>query len=243
MLRRLCIVIWTAPVAATCVFLMGVTTSLTSLFDSRGHIQHRVAAFWSRLFLACSGVKVNASGLDRVPRDGRLVLVANHLSMVDIPVLMAHLPVSFRFLAKSSLFRVPFIGWHLRRGGHIRVNRDHRWSAGRALGRVAKVLAGGVPVLVFAEGSRSRGEGLQEFKVGAAHVAIRAKAWLVPVGLAGTDKVMSKGSFFCRPGRVGLGVGDPIPTAGMTKQDSAYLTESLRARVSELIAKATAAAG
>lgn len=230
------------PLGGACVVGMGFTSVLVSLFDSRGDWTHRAVAFWSRLFLALCRIKVTARGKENVPRDSSLVLVANHLSLIDIPVLMAHLPISFRFLAKTSLFKIPFIGWHLHRGGHIRVVREDKRAAVKALTVARKKLERGISVLVFAEGSRSRGR-LQEFKAGAAHLAVKAGIRMVPIGLVGTEKVMPKGSLDLRPGKVTLAIGKPIETAGLASKDNATLTEVLRERVSELIAEPAPATG
>ena len=223
-----------APLGGACVVCMGMTSVVVSLFDSRGDKTHKAVAFWSRVFLTLCRIRVTARGKENVPKDSSLVLVANHLSLIDIPVLMAHLPVSFRFLAKTSLFKVPFIGWHLHRGGHIRVVREDTRASVRALARARKVLERGISVLVFAEGSRSRGK-MQEFKAGAAHLAVKAGIRMVPIGLVGTEKVMPKGTLDLRPGRVTLSIGQPIETAGLAGKDNATLTETLRERVAELI--------
>ncbi|MCP5113282.1 MAG: 1-acyl-sn-glycerol-3-phosphate acyltransferase [bacterium] len=241
-MRKLRRVIITAPLGGACVVLMGLTSVVVSLFDSRGDTTHRAVAFWSRIFLTCCGIKVTARGTENVPQEGSIVLVANHLSLIDIPVLLAHLPVSFRFLAKTSLFRLPFIGWHLHRGGHIRVVREDKRASVKALGVARRVLEQGISVLVFAEGSRSKGK-LQEFKAGAAHLAIRAGIRMVPIGLVGTEKVMPKGTFKLQPGRVALRIGEPIETTGVTGRDNASLTEVLREKVSELITEAAPATG
>ena len=234
-LRRLRIALVTNPLAAICVALMGVTCALASMVDRSGHTAHRLASFWGRRLLFVSGVRMDVAGLERVPRQGGLVLVSNHQSMMDIPVLMAYLPVSFRFLAKRQLFRLPFIGWHLALGGHIKIDRTDKRAAVRALSRARELLKRDTSVLVFAEGSRSA-SGVQSFKAGAAHLAIKAGATAVPIGLTGTRQSLPGGSLQIRPEPVRLRVGLPIPTAGLSSRDQEQLTEKLRASVAALIA-------
>jgi 1-acyl-sn-glycerol-3-phosphate acyltransferase len=234
-LRTLRIALVTDPLAVVCVVGMGLTCSLASLLDRSGNTAHRLASFWGRALLFSSGVKMDVAGLELVPRKGGLVLVSNHQSMMDIPVLMAYLPVSFRFLAKRQLFRFPFIGWHLALGGHIRIDRTDKRAAVRALSRARKVLQANTSVLVFAEGSRSA-SGVQSFKAGAAHLAIKAGATVVPIGLRGTGQALPKGSVHIRPEPVRLRVGKPISTAGMSARDQKQLTERMRASVAALIA-------
>jgi len=234
--RNLRIALITDPLAAVCVVGMGVTSSLASMVDRDGDLAHRVVSWWARRLLFAAGVKVDAAGKDRVPKESGLVFVSNHRSMMDIPVLMAHLPASFRFLAKRSLFRTPFIGWHLSLGGHIGIEREDKRSAAKGLAQARRLLGNGGSVLLFAEGSRSRVD-LDSFKGGAAHLAIKSGATVVPVGLVGTRNALPRGSFHIRPEPVRLRIGDPISTDGMTSRDHDRLTQTLYARVRDLIAE------
>jgi len=234
--------LYTAPWAAFCIVVFGCHSLVESLFGAPASRLHRVAAWWSRLFISGSGVKVEVSGAENVPRNGGMVLVSNHLSTMDIPLLTAHLPVPFRFLAKTSLFRTPFIGWHLHRAGHIRVVRESKTAAVRAVEKARELVERGAAVLVFAEGSRSV-EGLQRFKAGAAHIAIRAGAPVIPIALIGTDQLMPKKTLRYYPATVGLRIGLPIATSGLERRDNGALTETLQSRIAELISEGAVAGG
>jgi 1-acyl-sn-glycerol-3-phosphate acyltransferase len=141
----------------------------------------------------------------------------------------------FRFLAKKSLFRVPFIGGHLRRAGHIAIPREDARGSLKAMSESARMVKErGVSALVFPEGGRSQGQ-LKEFKDGAAYIALKAQAPLVPVAILGTREVLPMGSLLVRPGKVRLRIGEPIHTAGLTLQDRARVTAELRARIVRLM--------
>ena len=103
--------------------LCGTASLCGSLFDARGRWQHGCARFWSWLILKTGGIRVRVEGLERVNPHETLIFCSNHPSAMDIPILFVHLPVQFRFVAKRELFRLPFLGWHLRRSGHIPVDR------------------------------------------------------------------------------------------------------------------------
>ncbi len=221
----------TNPLALIIFTLFAVTGIVAGWFGSPGHW---VARYYSRLLLWASGVSVETHGLDRVPGSGGFVLVANHRSFIDTPILIAYLPADFRFLAKASLFRMPIVGGHLRRGGHIGVVREDARSAVKSIAQAAQLLQSGRSVLLFAEGSRSTG-GMRNFKGGAAHLAIKSGAALVPVALSGTPEILPKGSVTIRSGKVRLYVGDPIAVSGMRPQDRDALTAELQARVSGLL--------
>jgi 1-acyl-sn-glycerol-3-phosphate acyltransferase len=199
---------------------------------------HDIGRNWSRRMLAVAGVRVETAGLDHAIRSEPCVLVANHLSLLDTPLLYAFLPVEFRFIAKESLFKVPIIGAHLRKGGHISLFREDGRSAVRSLEEASRILREEKKsVLVFAEGTRaSEGQGLRSFKTGAAHLAIQAGAPVVPVAIQGTAELLPRNSFAIRSGGASLSIGAPIATVGMSRKDRESLTTRLQTEVARLLA-------
>ena len=95
---------------------------LGSLVSSRGRLQHCCMRRWSRDNLWLSRVRVEIEGLRHIDNSRPQLLVANHSGLHDILSLSAHLPIQFRWVAKKSLFRVPFMGWHMRRSGYIPID-------------------------------------------------------------------------------------------------------------------------
>jgi 1-acyl-sn-glycerol-3-phosphate acyltransferase len=225
------------PLILLATAVMGTLSMLVSFFDPSGNAAHRVARLWSRILIRVSGMKVRVEGLENIPATGGCVIASNHLSLMDTPLLLAHIPLQFRFLAKRSLFRIPFIGGHLRRAGHVSIPREDARGSLRAMSEAARVIQErGVSALVFPEGGRSTGQ-LREFKEGAAYIAIKAGVPVVPVGIRGTREVLPMGSFVVRPGRVALRIGAPLSTAGLTSKDRTRLTALIRDRILELVAK------
>ena len=109
---------------------------------------------------------------------------------MDTPIVLGHIPVQFRFLAKKSLFSVPFLGYHLKRAGHLSVPRENPREALKTMAEAGRVIRErGISVLIFPEGGRSL-EGLKPFKEGAAYIAINAGVPVVPVGVEGTLQVL-----------------------------------------------------
>jgi 1-acyl-sn-glycerol-3-phosphate acyltransferase len=232
MLRALLI---SDPLIALDTLVMGTLSMLASLFDRTGFTQHRIARVWARIILWVSGLQVEVEGLEKLAPGTGYVLVSNHLSLTDTPVIMAHLPLQFRFLAKQGLFRIPLLGGHLRRAGHLMVVRDNPRAGLKILSNAARLIAQrGVSVLIFPEGGRSETGTLQEFKAGAAYLAIKAGVPAVPIGVMGTRESLPMGSIIVRPARVKLAVGDPIPTSGLKPQDHARLNTELWRKVAGL---------
>lgn len=238
MLLRLRAWLVTAPLIVLATAVCGTVSWLLALADSSGRKPHRIAQLWARLLLAIAGVRVRVEGLEHLDPRGAYVFASNHLSLMDTPLVLANIPVQFRFLAKRSLYKVPFIGSHLRRAGHIPVEREDPRASLRTLAEAARIVRErGVSLLVFPEGSRSRGQ-LGEFKEGAAYLAIKAGVPLVPLGIQGTEKILPTGSLTVLPGPAILRIGRPIPTAHLSLHEHRRLTALLREHVAELIGAA-----
>lgn len=222
------------PLIALATAVCGTASLVATAFDPSGRTPHKIARFWSRILLAVSGVRVHLEGVGKISPDGSYVIASNHLSLMDTPLVLALIPLQFRFLAKRGLFKIPFIGHHLRRAGHIPIPREDPRGSLKAISETARIIQErGVSALVFPEGGRSEGT-LREFKEGAAYIAIKAGVPVVPVAIHGTRAVLPPGSIIVRPGQVSLRISEPIPTSGLTLHDRAKLTSQIRERILEL---------
>jgi 1-acyl-sn-glycerol-3-phosphate acyltransferase len=224
------------PLIVLSTIACGLVSVIASLFDSTGHTAIRVARVWSRSLLFFARVRVKVEGLPKIDPGTSYVFCSNHLSYMDTPVVLSSIPAEFRFLAKEGLFQIPFLGTHLKQAGHIPVPREDPRRAVRAMTRAGRIMREhGVSVLIFPEGGRSRDGVLQTFKEGAAYIAIKAQAPLVPVALVGTRKILPFGSAVFHAGRVRLRVGDPIPTEGLTLRDRGALTEAAHQQIAGML--------
>jgi 1-acyl-sn-glycerol-3-phosphate acyltransferase len=123
------------------------------------------------------------------------IYVSNHLSQLDILVLGSYLPGDYRWLAKSSLFKIPFLGWHLTLSGHVPVYRGEQRDKNAALAaRIHRVVEQGASILFFPEGTRSRDGNLKGFRLGAFMAAVRESLPIVPLVVRGTHELFVPGS-------------------------------------------------
>lgn len=213
----------------------GTLSLVISFFDASGRVQLEMARRWAKSLLWIAGARVEIEGLEKIRPGGNYVIAPNHSSYMDTPVILANLPVQFRFLAKHGLFRIPLLGTHLKRAGHIPVPREDPRAAVKTLTLAAQGIRDrGISMLIFPEGGRTHDGLLQPFKEGAAYIAIKAGAPIVPVALIGTREVLPFGSGALRPGRVLMRVGDPIDTKSMSLHDRGRLTEEVRRRIIEM---------
>jgi 1-acyl-sn-glycerol-3-phosphate acyltransferase len=221
------------PVIAVYSIVLGSVSLLSSLVDRTGRFAHECARVWSRLILVTTGVSVEASGLEHLIPGTTYVFVANHQSIYDIPVVFATLPYQVRIIAKQSLGAIPFLGWHLKRTGHLLVDRRHPDASG-ILVRWRELLAAGLSLIIFPEGTRSADGRVGRFKAGSFLLAMEAGLPIVPISITGTRFVMGKGFVTTRPGRAVLRIHAPVQTVGeparSTRRDTAAARE-LAARV------------
>jgi 1-acyl-sn-glycerol-3-phosphate acyltransferase len=226
----------TAPLIVLATIGFGLVSLVVSLFEASGRKQIGVARRWARCLLWVSGVRVKIEGLEKIAPDGSYVFVSNHLSYMDTPVVLANIPVQFRFLAKRGLFQIPLLGTHLARAGHIPVPRDDARAAVKTMTSAAQAIRErGISLLIFPEGGRSHTGELAAFKEGAAYIAIRAGVPLVPVALRGTREILPFGSAQVRSGSVIMRIGEPIPTGQLQLRDRVRVTAELRDRIVSLL--------
>jgi len=228
-------VLFSTPLILLCTIVMGTLSLIASFFDRTGTSQHKLARAWARMLLAVSFIRVRVEGLEKLDPNGAYVFVANHGSFMDIPALLAKLPQQIRFFAKKSLFGIPFLGTHLRRAGHLPVDRSSPRASLKSMMEAARMVgARGVSILNFPEGGRSA-EGLREFKEGPAYIAIKAGVPIVPVAIVGMRELLPMGSGHLRAGRVVVRVGEPIETKGMEASQRMALTLRLYEEVQRLM--------
>ena len=224
------------PLIVFCTVAYGLVNLVVSLFETTGRMQVSIARAWARMLLRVSFVSMKVEGLEKIDPKGSYVFVANHLSYMDTPCILAAIPVQFRFMAKKGLFKIPFLGYHLSRAGHIAVPRDNPREAIKAMAEAGKIVRErGISILIFPEGGRSPNAKLQSFREGAFYIAINAGVPVVPVAICGSEKVLPFGSGTVSPGNVRMRIGEPVSTAGMTTKDRGALALKMHDAVYELL--------
>lgn len=224
MIRTFYIAIWV--VLATLV--LGIVVIILSLFVKSGNPLHLIARFWGRSILVVSRIKVTVEGLSGIDPQQPYIFMPNHQSNFDIPVLLGHLAVQFRWLAKEELFKIPVFGRAMRKAGYISIDRNDRESAFKSLKKAAEKIRNGVSVLIFPEGTRSRDGRIQSFKKGGFVMAIDSGVPIVPVIISGTRVIMTKGQWRVNPGQVRMQIHEPIDTSSYTRETKTALMERVR---------------
>lgn len=225
------------PAIGLYTIVLGTISVLSSFVDRRGFFAHGCARLWSWLILKTTGVRIEAEGVDALTPGRTYIFVSNHQSIYDIPILFATLPFQARIIAKVSLGKFPFIGWHLQRTGHLLVDR-HNPDRLAIFRQWSQLVSKGLSLLVFPEGTRSLDGRVARFKGGGFLLAIQVGLPVVPVAISGSRKVMLKGRLRVEPGTVRFVVRPPIETKDQyrpTVADAKRLADNVRQQILEIV--------
>jgi 1-acyl-sn-glycerol-3-phosphate acyltransferase len=213
-------------------FVVLVLNILLFPFDKKKKITHAQCFWWSDAVIGLNPYwNVKVSGLENIDHKKTYVIISNHQSMADIAVLY-QTKMQFKWVAKASLFKVPFIGWCLGLIKHIKLNRGDFASIKEIYHQASQWLRKDMSVLFFPEGTRSSSHQMNEFQNGAFKLAIKEKKPILPVCLRGTHDAIPKGSWiFKSKVSVKLTVLPAVETKEFGLGDFARLRDTVRARI------------
>jgi 1-acyl-sn-glycerol-3-phosphate acyltransferase len=188
---------------------------------------------WSRRLLLQANVTLHIEGLERAPANEAFVVMSNHQSHYDIPVMFQALRRRVRMVAKQELFKIPGWGPAMRMAGFVEIDRKDRVAAIQSLESAKQAIAQGTSIWIAPEGTRGPGDKLLPFKQGGFHLALGSGARILPVSIDGTNRVLPAHGRIVTPGvEVRVTVHDPVRPA----QYGQERREELAARVRQAIA-------
>lgn len=230
--------IWIGSILITILlfFVVLVLTILLFPFDKNKKITHAQCFWWSDAVIGLNPFwKVKVSGLENLDPQKTYVIIANHQSMADIAVLY-QLKSQFKWVAKASLFNVPFIGWCLSLIKHIKLKRGNFSSIKEIYHEASNWLRRDMSVLFFPEGTRSSDGRMGDFQNGAFKLAIKEKKPVLPVCIKGASDAMPKGSWIFKVNvAVTVKVLPEIATDGFGPGEFSSLRDTVRARINETL--------
>ncbi|MBI9113093.1 1-acyl-sn-glycerol-3-phosphate acyltransferase [Maridesulfovibrio ferrireducens] len=190
-------IIWASSILLTILLFLVMLTlrAMTFPFDRKRKIQHAQCFWWSEIVIRINPYwNVAIEGLDNIDKDRTYVVVANHQSMADIAMLF-QTRMQFKWIAKDSLFRVPFLGWCMSLAKHIRLKRSNLSSIRKAYREASIWIDNGMSVTFFPEGTRSETGDLGTFRNGAFKLALKKKVAVLPIAIQGTGGAIPKGKW------------------------------------------------
>ena len=209
---------------------------LTLPFDARLRALHLFTSFWASLYTWLNPAwRVEIEGRAKADPDEAYVMVANHLSLVDILVLF-RLFLHYKWVSKIENFRVPCIGWTMSLNRYIKLRRGNRRSVITMMGACLEHLERGSSIMMFPEGTRSPSGRIRRFKTGAFEIALKARRPILPIVIQGTHEALPKRGLVLR-GRHAIRVTllDPIPYQDFAGADPEGLAEGVRGRIAAVL--------
>lgn len=223
---------WIVGVLATVVG--AISALILAMINPSSPAIEKVIQWWSKAWLTASGTELTIEGRENVDKGRSYIVVANHLSTLDIMVCFVAVGIPIRYLAKKELFRIPLLAQAMRAIGIVEVDRAARSSVHNSVNQQAeKLIEHNQSLIIYAEGTRPRDGAMKPFKKGAFTIAITSGLPVLPVSIHGTYEAAVPGKPWFRGGPVTVIIDPAIPTDGMTRSDA----DALRDQTREIIAK------
>ena len=207
--------------------VLGLASTFARLVDWSGHFSHRISSLWCRLLCQLNGVQVEIKGIENILLLKPQIFVSNHQGFFDIFALSGYLPLQIRWVAKASLFKLPFVGWAMTASGYIPVERNDRKKAYEAFNKTLEKIREGCSIILFPEGTRSEDGEIGTFKKGSNLIASRSKVPMLPVTIIGSNNIIKKGSVTIKPGKIQIVISSPVEACS-NKKDNDLVLESIR---------------
>ncbi len=180
-------------------------------------------------------VKVNVEGVENVAPNQTYLFMSNHVSLFDIPLLAAYIPIFVRGVEAMRQFKWPVYGWAIRRLGNIPIDRNNIHASIRSMKNTEKLLKNGTSIAILPEGQRTRDGQLSPFKKLPFHMAKQAKVPIIPIGLSGLFQLKSRDSTLIRPGPISIRFGKPVSPETIEKLSKKDLNALIYDQISALI--------
>jgi 1-acyl-sn-glycerol-3-phosphate acyltransferase len=198
--------------------LVGINTVICALlaiivgiFSPYSRLNTTITRIWARFILLVMGTRLSIDGLENIQKDKSYVVVSNHQSQIDIPILIVAVRTNLRIIAKKELFKIPFLGWGMKAVGMLEIDRSNHKQSIETLKRAENIVKQHhLSVLVFPEGTRSADGKIHPFKKGPFILAINTRLPILPVSVSGTGRITPKNKLQINPGRVKVTIHPPI---------------------------------
>jgi 1-acyl-sn-glycerol-3-phosphate acyltransferase len=225
--KAICVA-WLGLWATIATIILGIPVMVAGLLSRTGNLAFSISKLWAYTMLAVSFVRTEIKNKNKILKGTPYIIISNHQSHYDIITLVTTLGIQFRWIIKKELLKLPIFGYALYASRNIFIDRSNTARAIESINKGIDRLPKGVSVMVFAEGTRSPDGQIHEFKKGGFVTAVRRKIPILPVTVNGSRRVMRKGSFTFKPGKIQIVIGDPINTSGYTTDTVQELIDKTR---------------
>nr|WP_251047643.1 lysophospholipid acyltransferase family protein [Planococcus sp. ISL-110] len=189
---------------------------------------------WASGIMKRTQSSVSITGLEKLP-DGPVLFVSNHEGNFDIPVLLSAIPKPFGFISKKEVQKMPIIPMYMEEMNCVFLDRTDRRSALKSITDTVEKLKEGHSILIFPEGTRSKGQAMGEFKSGFMRIAKDSGVPILPIAIYGTSDIMEKNNNKVMPADVSVQLLDPIPAEIIQEYTTKEAIELVRSRIEEAV--------
>jgi 1-acyl-sn-glycerol-3-phosphate acyltransferase len=212
------ILVGLSMIALTPFGILAFLLRFTGLREPMDYLMYKIGQGWAWMLIFCTGCHLKVTGRENVPRKGGFCLVSNHGSIFDIVLILATTGRLVGFIAKKELSYIPFLNlWILFIGGFF-IDRSNIRKALKTINRGIEHIKSGGGMIIFPEGTRSKGRGLLPFHAGSLKLATKSGAPIVPMAITGSYDVFEKTGLM-RPVDVTVTIAAPIDIAGISTAD------------------------
>ena len=221
-------VAWLGLWVTIATIILGIPVMFAGILSRTGNLAFSISKLWAYTMLAVSFVRMEIKNKNKILKGTPYIIISNHQSHYDIITLVTTLGIQFRWIIKKEILKLPIFGYALYASRNIFIDRSNTARAIESINKGIDRLPKGVSVMVFAEGTRSPDGQIHEFKKGGFVTAVRLKIPILPVTVNGSRRVMRKGGFTLKPGKIQIVIGDPIDTSGYTTDTVQELIDKTR---------------
>jgi 1-acyl-sn-glycerol-3-phosphate acyltransferase len=200
------------PYLGVSTVVLGSLAAVVCLFSPR--LAFQIGTLWAWLLCRLNFTWVSVKGREKADKKQSYIIMTNHQSHFDILAFYGHWGRQFRWVMKESLRKAPGLGWYCSAGGHVFIDRSNREKAIQSLKAARPLLDGGISVVFFPEGTRSRDGRMREFKKGGFMMALDLGLPILPVSISFSRYVLPGRTLKLLPGRIRIQVQDPIDVTG-----------------------------
>lgn len=200
--------------------------------EDSNNLANKTITLWANSLLKLAGVKINVHGIENLPKDRTVLFVGNHQGNFDIPIYISVIPNLIGFISKIEVEKIPLITGWMNAMHCVFMDRSSLRKSSEAIIQGIKILKAGHSLVVFPEGTRSKGDKMGEFKAGSFKLATKSKCPIVPITMNGSYKIMEHGDGpWFRKGTVDFYIHEAIETAGLTKEELELLPSKVHSIV------------
>ncbi len=197
--------------------------------QKKKELVHRLTSRWALSQVRMSGAKVKVLGHENIPNDRPVLFISNHQSNFDTALMMCFVDKPKGFISKHEMKKIPLLRTWMKHMECVFMDRSSLRRSAEAIAEGVKILKGGQSLVIFPEGTRSKGGPMGEFKAGSFKLATKAGVPIVPITLKDTYKLMELNNSKIKPAEVEMHIHPPVETANLTAEEEDTLSERVKA--------------